>query len=206
MEYVLLIGNNIDVSKYDFKNKYIIGIDAGALFAIKNEISLDIAIGDFDSITKEDFKLLETKTRILKLPCQKDETDTESALKLCKNASKIIIIGGIQGKRIEHFIANMNLLIKNPIIEIIDDNSYLKIIDKPFKISNDDYKYVSFFAIEDIVISLKGFKYPLEQYKIEKYNNIAISNEIIDSEGLITIHSGKALVILSKDDHYEKIF
>ena len=50
MEYVLIIGHDIDFEAFNFKNKYVIGIDEGAYLALKAGVKLDMAIGDFDSI------------------------------------------------------------------------------------------------------------------------------------------------------------
>ena len=35
MEYVLIIGHDIDFEAFNFKNKYVIGIDEGAYLALK---------------------------------------------------------------------------------------------------------------------------------------------------------------------------
>jgi len=49
MEAVLIIGNNIDLASFDFNNKYVVGIDKGALYALECGIKLDfneIKVGD----------------------------------------------------------------------------------------------------------------------------------------------------------------
>ena len=71
----LIIGNNCDLTKYDLKDKFVVGIDKGAYLATINNIELDLAVGDFDSVTLEELKTINAK-KIIKLNPIKDETDT----------------------------------------------------------------------------------------------------------------------------------
>ena len=59
---------------------------------------------DFDSIDEDQFDLIKDRTSIKKLNPIKDDTDTFDAVKMLNDYSKITILGGIQGKRIEHFM------------------------------------------------------------------------------------------------------
>lgn len=200
MYYVLIIGNNINLNNYDFQNKYVIGIDKGCMYALKNNIQLDYAVGDFDSLDKDTFNILSKTTKLKILPREKDDTDTAYAIKLCQNASNIDILGGIQGRRIEHFIANILLLKKNKNIRIIDDYSLIFTIDNDYKLNKSLYKYVSFYSLSDeTIISLMGFKYNLDNYNLKVFDPLATSNEIVEC-GYIKIIKGKVLVILTKDD------
>ena len=112
MNAVIVIGNNYKVNKDDFKDSYVIGADKGALFCAQNNIKMDIAIGDFDSIKSYEFEKIKSLTKVIKLNPIKDLTDTMEAINLVKNYDTITILGGIQGKRIEHFYANL-LILKN---------------------------------------------------------------------------------------------
>ena len=58
MEAVLIIGKNVTLKEYDLKDAYVVGIDQGAILALEEGIALDAAIGDFDSIEKEEEKRL----------------------------------------------------------------------------------------------------------------------------------------------------
>ncbi len=200
MEYVLIIGHDMDFSKFNFKNKYLIGVDEGAYVALKNNVPIDIAIGDFDSIDVDKLSYIESKTKVIKLSKEKNETDTEAALALCKDATKIIILGGIQGKRIEHFIANLILLSSHPHLEMLDNNSHIYMMDSSFSIRRNEYKFISFFALRETFISLEGFKYPLNNYYLKSNDPLTISNELQSERGVVTLKGGKVLVIQSKED------
>ncbi len=186
-------------------NSIKVGIDKGTIIALNNAIKLDYALGDFDSIS--DLEYLKVKKEIknvIKLNPIKDETDTEYAIKMFNNPNnKIIIHGGIKGKRIEHLLANLNIVLKYDNIQFKDNETLI------FKLSNrleidrltySDYKYISFFATENSIIDLKGFKYNLDNYHFNKFDNLCISNEI-EAEQAIISFSGVGLVIFSKNDH-----
>ncbi len=200
MEYVLIIGHDMDFNKFNFKDKYVIGVDEGAYIALKNNIKLDVAIGDFDSVSKENLNLLEDYTKVIKLPEKKNDTDTAAALKLCKDATKITILGGIQGKRIEHFIANLLLMETSKCVEMLDNNSIMYIKDSSFSLKKNDYKFISFFALSETIISLEGFKYPLSNYSLKNTDPLTISNELTSERGIVTLKGGRILVIQSKED------
>lgn len=200
MEYVLIIGHDMDFSKFNFTNKYVIGVDEGAYIALQNGINLDVAIGDFDSVDAKRLAYIKSKTQVIELSPMKNDTDTGAALKLCKDATKIIILGGIQGKRIEHFIVNLLLMELNPKIEMLDNNSHMYIMDSSFSIRKTDYKFISFFALTNTILTLEGFQYPLTNYNLKNTDPLTISNEIIADRGIVTIKDGRILVIQSKED------
>lgn len=200
MEYVLIIGHDMDFTRFNFQNRYVIGVDEGAYVALKNNVKLDVAIGDFDSIDPEKLAYIKGKTKVIQLPQEKNETDTMAALKLCKDATRIIILGGIQGKRIEHFIANLILMENYPKVEMLDNNSHMYIMDSSFSIKKNDYKFISFFALRETRLTLEGFSYPLNNYILKNNDPLTISNELTSPMGIVTIKDGRVLVIQSKED------
>ena len=132
-----------------------VGIDKGALIAIDKGIKLDYILGDFDSITSEELKIIKKKCpNIIKLNPIKDDTDTEFAINYFKNATEFIIHGGIQGKRIEHLISNINLILKYDNINVIKDNNtrISRLLSGTYFIN--EYKYISFFAKSGSLIRL----------------------------------------------------
>ena len=184
------------------KNEYdiIIGADRGALHAINNGIIPDISIGDFDSVSKEEFEIINNNSKkIIKLNCIKDTSDTNSAIKLVKDYDEIHILGGIKGKRIEHLFSNIIDLINYPNLSLMDEDSLIEVIrDNNYKIK-DGYKFISLFSIEDSIISLNGFKYNLNKYLLKPNDSLCLSNEIIDNPK-IDLEKGKVIIIYSHAD------
>jgi len=201
MKAVIILGNIKKINKKLLDNSFIIGADYGAYNAINNDIKLDVAIGDFDSIDDDMLNIIiNNSKKVIRLNPIKDETDTKSAISLCSDYDEILILGGIKGKRIEHFYANILELINDKRISIMDDDSLIETHNESF-IPNTNYKYISIFSISpDTIISLKGFKYELNSYHLKENDPLGISNEIIKNP-YIFVESGRILVIYSFDDN-----
>jgi thiamine pyrophosphokinase len=177
---------------------YIIAVDQAVLSLYKQRIPIDLAIGDFDSLNNHG--ILNT-LNVLKLDPIKDVTDSYQALIEAKklNPDEYIMLGGIGGNRVEHFMAHILLFNQFPKLKIINDNSEI------FMLENQDYivdfkGYVSIFAYDNALITLKGFKYPLEAYELKRYDPLGISNEMISNQATIKVEKGRVLVVLSKRD------
>ncbi len=202
MKAILFLGQNIDINNYDLKDSFIVGVDNGALILAKNKIKMDLAVGDFDTAGLSNITLIEEySSDIIKLNSEKDDTDTMHAVEcIYDKFDEILIIGGLSGKRVDHLIANICMLKKYPKLKFIDDNTSMYLIDKDMIISKTNYKYISFFALEDSIISLTGFKYNVSNYKLKLYNPLGVSNEILKDNAKINI-SGNILCIESKNDN-----
>jgi thiamine pyrophosphokinase len=94
-----------------------VGADRGSLHLMANGIIPDIAIGDFDSISKKEQKLVQDNVPIFKrFPPEKDDTDSELCLLAARekfNAQEYYVYGATGG-RIDHFLVNLfTLLIRD---------------------------------------------------------------------------------------------
>ena len=74
-----------------------IGVDAGALKIIDQGFPIKKAVGDFDSLSEEDFKRITCP--IERHPIMKDETDSELAIRLCKDYDTIYLYGHARKNR-----------------------------------------------------------------------------------------------------------
>ncbi len=186
----------------NFKNEYdiIVGADRGALHAIKNGIIPDISIGDFDSVNEEEFEIIKNKSKkLIQLNRIKDSSDTHEAIMLVKDYDTIEILGGIQGRRIEHLFANIIDLINYPNVLMKDENSLIETVNDTNYIVRDEYKFVSLYSVIDSIIDLDGFKYNLKDYNLKKNDPLCLSNEIINNPK-IKLKEGKLLIIYSHGD------
>jgi len=188
--------NNYDISSLYNKeeNEFIIGVDIGAYKLSKNEIKIDLAIGDFDSVNNDEFELIKKfSNEIKKYDDKKDYTDTYLALQtaLSMEYDEIVIYGGTGG-RFDHGFANMNLL-KLGRISIVSNDIMMYMLDPGSYEIENKFKYISFFAIEDIKgLTLDGFKYELNNIDLSTENPLCISNEL---EGNISFKEGLLLVV-----------
>ncbi len=189
------------------KNSFFVGIDRGALHLINNHLSLHLALGDFDSVSKRELQKIKKKAQeIITFKKEKDYTDTELGLnEVIKKGYKNITLLGVTGTRLDHSLANILLLEryekKDRQIKIVDQNNEISLL-KPgkTKIEVRQYQYISFISLSNFsTLSLNGFKYPLINKKIKRGQTLCLSNELIKREGIIEVKKGRILLIRSKD-------
>jgi thiamine pyrophosphokinase len=214
----LLAGGPVDyipnLEEYDSYGKEEIvwaGIDRGVYHLLQFGIKPKVAFGDFDSVTEEEFQEIVCEVNELKrFHPEKDETDMELALNwaISQRPRKIHIFGGTGG-RLDHFMANVSLLLKplqvneDCMVEIIDRNNII-FLKKPgiHSIERDaEKKYISFLPVSPEItgLTLKGFKYPLNNCHISIGSTLCISNELIINHGTFSFNQGILMVIRSQD-------
>ena len=180
-----------------------IGVDKGALSLARQGVHMTLAIGDFDSVEKSDLSLIRSYAdNVICLNPVKDDSDSEAALNaaLAAGYEKIWMIGGLGG-RVDHEYVNLKLAMRYPgkVVLFDEKNKIEALSEGRYIFEKNEYSYMSFFTEDSSVISLSGFKYPLEKRKITKEDLYTLSNEITGEAGIVTIHEGKVLTIQCKD-------
>lgn len=215
---IIVSGGNIHkdfaldfLKKNKTENTCLIAADRGVEFFMGTDLEPDVAVGDFDSLSAEGAKYMETlkHTEIRRLKPEKDDSDTQSAANYAiEQGTERIMILGATGNRIDHLMANFGLLMlgktKQVQIVLIDAYNYMSLIESGMILKKEEQfgKYVSFFPIEGEVtgLTLKGFKYPLNSYTLKvEDSGLTVSNEISDPEAEVTFETGKLLMIMSRD-------
>lgn len=201
----LILGQAIDLAHFPFEpGAFLIGVDRGAFLAANLGMRLDVACGDFDSVTPTEMAVIVAHSNVVeRLLPMKDDTDTEHALRWAKKADRIVILGGIQGQRIEHFIAILNLLKRDSRISICDDQSRMFSLDSadtPYVINKETFNFLSVFALKTAIVSLEQVAYPLAKYTMDDSDSLGISNRFLVPTAKIWVHQGRLLVILSRSD------
>ena len=199
------------MKKNKTENTCLIAADRGVEFFMGTDLEPDVAVGDFDSLSAEGAKYMETlkHTEIRRLKPEKDDSDTQSAANYAiEQGTERIMILGATGNRIDHLMANFGLLMlgktKQVQIVLVDAYNYMSLIESGMILKKEEQfgKYVSFFPIEGEVtgLTLKGFKYPLNSYTLKvEDSGLTVSNEISDPEAEVTFETGKLLMIMSRD-------
>ncbi|MEH7441000.1 thiamine diphosphokinase [Bacillus sp. JJ1122] len=200
-----------DLLAFDGRDVEWVGIDRGVFYLLNAGIKPSMAFGDFDSVSEEEMAKIEMEVEHLKkFKPEKDETDMELALNwaIAQNPDSIMIFGATGG-RLDHLMANVQLLTKplNKEIdiqtEIIDKNNIL-FIKKPGTYNVEmitDFKYISFLPVtpEILGMTLENFKYPLNDCHIPMGSTLCISNELIRGHGTFSFSEGILLVVRSRD-------
>lgn len=189
------------------ENDYIVCADGGIDHIIKIGRVPNLLLGDLDSISDFGLEYIKSKEiEIKKFPSVKDNTDTELGLEYLQDlgVEEITLIGGT-GTRLDHTLANIFLLKKynkdGKILRIVDDNNIIDYVLDELKVSKSDDRYISVIPLgsEGVIVSLKGFEYPLDHKYIEFSSTLGVSNRIKNDIGIIKIHKGEALVFQSLD-------
>ena len=200
MRSVMLIAGMCESLVYDAAYDYI-GIDHGALVCMQQQIPLQAAIGDFDSIEHSEYLQLQKYTKVFKLPSHKNETDSEEAIQYAikQGYENIVLYGGLGG-RIDHELANLYLMITRRYpITLMDEHNTIKVMEKGSYTIKREHKYLSFLALEKSCITETGVEYPLYEQNLTPSDIYAISNEIVNTYAQVTLHYGRLLFIQSDD-------
>jgi thiamine pyrophosphokinase len=146
----------------------------------------------------------------VRYPKEKDYVDTQLVIEwiLEKGALEIHILGATGG-RLDHFLANVNILMlplkKGVPAYIADPQNRIRLMDQTLQIRREDFygKYLSLLPLTTQVtgVTLQGLKYLIEDYTLEVGIARAISNEMDESSDAarIQIQSGVLIVVESKD-------
>ena len=182
------------------KDDLLICADAGYSYIKDTDLKVDLLVGDFDSLND-----IPTNINIYKLPKAKDETDLYVAIeKGIKQGYTEFIIYGSLGGRIEHSIANIQILSKLATQKIkaklIDQNTIVEVLTEGTYIYDKELNgYLSLFSLsEKSLISLKNLKYDLDKKELTHLFPLGIDNEFIGLVSTIYIHQGLVLSIISK--------
>lgn len=199
------LSERIAMEHYSMK----IAADHGLIAADRLGISLDYIVGDFDSVSEAVLKKYrDMSTPIETFPTEKDKTDTEIAIELAlKNNATAIDIIGATGSRLDHVLANIHLLLLPMQLKInaciIDPNNKIYLKSESFKVEKREQfgDYVSLLPYTEQVngLTLKGFKYPLNNITLSSGTSLGISNEIKEETAQIIFTNGILLVIEAKD-------
>jgi thiamine pyrophosphokinase len=200
-----------DLKPYTSGESSWIGVDRGVYTLLSKGIKPLYAFGDFDSLSEKELADVEKViTNLHKYKPEKDETDLELALDwaIAQKPQEIRIFGATGG-RLDHFLANVQLLSKfltivNRIdINIIDQKNviFLKGPGTYNLPKLNHKKYISFLPFTPTVenLSLAGFKYSLENRNIFAGSTLCISNELISNYGTYSFSNGILIVIRSED-------
>lgn len=215
MKYAVVCAGGPEVAELTgfCKNETIfIGADRGAFHLLQKGIIPEEAIGDFDSVSKEEYKIIRESVHVVdRFRSEKDETDTELAVERALNYKpQFVILTGVTGGRLDHTEAALHLLyrlqVENPtiIFSIRNETNELSILlPKTYEFTQQiRYPYVSFFPFGGKVkgLTLTGFKYETIDETLETGMTKFTSNEIVSCVSHVSFLEGVCLMIRSSDD------
>lgn len=176
---------------------YVIAADGGYQHLIKQNITADLIVGDFDSIIQRP-----NQDNLIEFPKEKDDTDMGLAVSIgLQKGYQVFYIYGGSGGRFDHSIANIQLL-----TALADRNQQGYLIDEHFIITaiknssltlpKKQNGFLSVFSHtqEAIGVTLSGLKYKLDNAVITNLRPIGVSNEFIDQPVFIEVKEGILMI------------
>ena len=167
-----------------------------------------LLVGDRDSVDPSSFEEAKTAFPELDLsPCprEKDDTDMRLGMITLKNlgVKKVLIFGGLGGDRLDHTIANIQLL--HEFAEegirtiLVSEKEYLFVLTDGEEVVYPKEKegILSVFSLEDETkVVIQGLKYEFEG-SLSNKKVLGISNEFNGRGGRIFVSKGAALITRS---------
>jgi len=191
--------------------------DAGLDGARKLHLPVDCVMGDFDSVSGEVLEEYRSqsnpkgrKVELIHYPPEKDNTDLDLALSWAveQQPDEIVILGATGG-RLDHFLANVNILMK-PLSKgipayIVDRCNKLYLLDRSYTIRRQEMcgKYISFLPLTERVenVTLRGFRYELEGQDMLLGSSLGVSNEMGEGRETASVDfSGGILIAVESGD------
>ncbi len=201
-----------DFTPLEIKQKegdFVIAVDGGYLYSKLLNITPDLIVGDFDSVSEAEKEELsgikETdRERIVELnPC-KDDTDTLAALRIgLEKGYRNFHIYGAMGGRLEHTIANIQCLhfLKNNGAKgyIMDESCMMTLIQNETVTFHKEMEgFLSLFSLNEKAkgVTITNMKYPLDKAEVTNDFPIGISNEFVGEAGVVTVEEGTLLAVV----------
>ena len=176
--------------------------DGGANICYELGLTPKEIYGDLDSIKNEVKEFYQEKNiKFIKFKIEKDYTDSELILNEIQSKYNVIYcIAGLGGS-IDHELTNINLLDKYSNLIFISEKEKIFKIDSNYKFNNMINTKISFVIFSDEVkgLTLKGFKYNIENLDIKKGEARCISNIILENEANLFIKSGSLLCVIKQN-------
>lgn len=206
------ISKRFELNNYQAGDK-VVGADLGALTILEAGYPLDLAVGDFDSISKHQWEQIQAQAEeTKKVPAEKDMTDGELAMtmigEMIKPDDHVYVYQWYSDGRVDHFIS---------ILWWCHRPEYRYFIERCHFISEKNrlefllpgihhvspkagFDYLSVIQMTSVAdLAIKNFKYELGPE--DSPQPVAwISNEFIeDCTGEISFTSGILLLVYAKD-------
>lgn len=178
---------------------FVIAADAGYRICLRENITPDLLLGDFDSMEPPaEF------ARLCRLPVEKDDTDTLAAIRtgLERGCTDFLIYGGTGGKRLDHTLANLQSLLflrRRGARGFLFDDDFLWTVIENEEITipkTVEWGLFSAFCLGDRAegVDEAGFQYPLKDAVLTPDFPLGVSNHILEPVARIAVRRGALAV------------
>jgi thiamine pyrophosphokinase len=192
---------------------FVIAADGGVDRAHALGLHVDLAVGDFDSVTAAGLEATEAAgARIERHPVAKDATDLELALDaaLALAPARLLVVGSDAG-RLDHLLGCVFLLGDERYAAIEIDASLgaarLHVIRGTRAIAGVPGELLSLLPVHGpaIGVSTSGLEYPLHGETLPAGTSRGVSNVLAAHEARITVESGCLVAVIPAPERGEHL-
>lgn len=182
---------------------FVIAADGGAERARELGVSVDLAIGDFDSLAPARLDALQKAgTRVERHPVEKDASDLELALNRARSLdpARIVVVGGAAG-RLDHLACELLLLAADTYARTQVDAQLgaaaVHVVHGERTLTGTPGELVSLFAVQGPAIGVvtEGLRYPLRGETLVLGSSRGLSNVFDAAEARVSVERGALLAI-----------
>ncbi|HEX4492712.1 MAG TPA: thiamine diphosphokinase [Acidimicrobiia bacterium] len=181
----------------------VIAADGGLAQAAALGLTVDVVVGDFDSVKPDDLAAAEDAgARVERHPAAKEHTDLELALIAARDraATRVVVVGA-WGGRVDHELANLLLLGSDDYaslaLEAIDARGRVIAVRDTCEITGAPGDLVTLLAVGGAAKGVRttGLRYPLHGETLAPGSSRGVSNELVETVATVSVATGVVLVV-----------
>jgi thiamine pyrophosphokinase len=185
----------------------VIAADSGVDHALAAGLHVDVAVGDFDSVSEAGLDAVTAAgARVERHPAAKDHTDLELAMDeaIATGARHIVVIGGDGGRR-DHLFANLFVLASpryaSTAITAYLGPSVVHVVhggEPAVAIEGEPGEVVTLLPVHGAAAGVRtaGLRYPLDSETLPAGTSRGVSNVLEVSPASVRLDTGTLVVVL----------
>jgi thiamine pyrophosphokinase len=183
----------------------VVAVDAGIDRALALGRRIDVAVGDFDSVSDDGLEAATRQgARIDRHPAAKDAIDLELALDaaLELGARRVVVVGA-SGGREDFQLANALLMASAKYadldVESRSDDARIHVVRRRLEFDGTPSQLVSLLPVHGPALGVRteGLVYPLHGEDLPAGTSRGASNQLVGTRGVVTIEEGVLLCVLA---------
>lgn len=195
--YIFGAGDFFGLNEAIPADAFVVAADAGFEAAKSCGIEPNLVVGDFDSLG-----YTPKVANVRQLPAEKDVTDMAEAVEagLERGCTEFRLYGATGG-RLDHTMANIQLAARlskiGKDVFLFGNGFFLTVISsRSIRLNGQVGDTVSIFSLTDRAegVTLRGLKYPLENYTLLNTVALGVSNEFAEKNAEISVSNGTLLI------------
>ena len=185
----------------------VVAADSGVDRALALGLHIEIAVGDFDSVTAAGLEAAHAAgARIERHPPEKDATDLELALDVAAAfAPQRILVLGSDAGRLDHLLSTLLLLGSERFagceLDAALGPAVVHVIRGERRLMGDIGELISLFALHGpaVGVTTEGLRFPLRGETLEPGSSRGVSNVFASSDARVTLERGVVLAVRPAD-------